>query len=415
METTIKPWLSAPIKWRPRLAIVLLALISNILIQYNALQHIQFIYPVFQPRHSTLGDFVITAVWVLLPSLFLPLTKSPAASAAWVYYVFVYLSSASISVFNHETLWEYNHYMLFLLVGMLTMYFVANAPIQFNIIRVKLRYIDILYLIFAFILVLFVWHLAGYKLHLGVDNVYERRMEARDSVGSAGYFLAMLRLLVPLLGVYIFVFKRNVLWPALVVLGCLGSFSYDGTKSSILYLILFVIFAVSLKRNSLAIWLLSAVVAINSIAVAEDFVTGRALVLDYIVRRAFVVPGWLSSIYWSFDADPNLRNLTYDVGRTLFGDEISNANTNFMMWGWVWAGWLGGLLVAVCSGVVIYGLKYVPQARFPDLGSMMAAGCLLIWSEQFLHTSMLSSGVAMLMITALLFRMAPSGWTTFGV
>jgi hypothetical protein len=402
--------------WQQRIAAVFLALTSNFLIQYNAVERIQLIYPYFQPRHTTFGDYVMAAFWIVLPPLFLPFRKSPASAAGWVYYVFLYLSSASVGVFIHETLPQYNHYMLFLLTGLMMMYVVANARMRIKISSVKVPFVDKLYIIAAFILVLFVWHLAGYKFELGIDNVYERRMEARDTVGAAGYLLAALRLLVPLLGVYIFVFKRNVLWPALVLLGCLGVFSYDGTKSSILYVVLIGIFAASLKRNRLAIWLLSLVVAINSIAIIEDFLTGRALILDYVVRRAFVVPGWLSSVYWTFDVDPaSFRDITYDVGRMLFGNNVSNANTNFMMWGWAWAGWLGGLVVAVCAGAVIYVFNYVPESLFPDLGTLMAAGALLIWSEQFLHTSMLSSGVALLMLTALLFRVSPSGWNVFGV
>lgn len=391
-----------------------LALASQYLIQFNALTYIKDLYPYYQPHSPGYFEILISSFMTLIPVLFLQQKTSPASSAAWIYYVYIYLSSASIGITVHNSLISYIFYTLYLLTGIIVISFVGSIQIQLNLKKIKLNRLDKLYFIVCFILSLLAWHFASYDIQWRMDDVYERRLETRNSMGFAGYLLALLRLLFPVLAMYALVFKQSVRWLLIVAAGCIGIFSYDGTKSSILYFLLFGIFAVGIKQNRLPLWLLTLVVVINLFAPIENILTGKALILDSLVRRAFVLPGWSSSFFWSFDPDSTcLRNITYEVGYELFGNELSNENTNFMMWGWAWAGWLGGLLMAFCAGAIISVFNYVPKMQFPNLGALMAAGTVLIWSEQFLHTSMLSSGVALLVLTALLFRLSPTGWSYF--
>jgi len=132
---------------------------------------------------------------------------------------------------------------------------------------------------------------------------------------------------------------------------------------------------------------------------------------DYVVRRCFVVTGDLSSFYWNYVPESlSIKDITYVIGNAYSGNPATNANTNLMMFGWVWSGWVGGLIVASCAGLVLRVFQCVPNAKYPYLGSLMACGTMFIWSEQFLHTSLLSSGVFWLLLVALMMGVAPNAF-----
>ena len=378
------------------------------MIQYNAICFIADIYNLYHPKEVAFFDIFISAIWGLLPVAFLPLKTTSSAAATWVYYVFIYLSAAAVGVTVHESIFQYSCYMLFLLVGMVVVYFFSRCPVSIPILKVSIPRVDVILLLFAILLAFYALSLSGFTLNFGIDNAYDRRISARDTAGMSGYILAPLRLLFPVLAIYACYRTQSLVWVFIYLIGALGIFSYDGTKSIILYFILISIFMLGLKKNNLPVYLLGFIASLNIIAFIEVKITGSVALLDYIIRRSFVVPGDLSSFYWQYiPGSSGLQNITYEIGDAYSGNPATNANTNFMMFGWVWCGWLGGFIVAAVAGLFLSVFKCLPNAKHPYLGSLMASATMLIWSEQFLHTSLLSSGVFWLLIAAIVFTLFP--------
>lgn len=398
-----------------RFFVLSLAGLGYAMIQYNAISFIADIYNLYHPKEVTFSDIFISAIWGLLPVTFLPLKTSLSAAAAWVYYAFIYLSAAAVGVTVHESLFQYSYYMLFLLVGMLAVYFFSRFPLSIPAVKVSTPQVDVILLLIAVLIALYAWFLSGFTPNFGVDNVYERRMSARDTAGMSGYILAPLRLLLPVLAIYALAMRQSLVWVFVFLIGALGIFSYDGTKSIIIYFILIWIIMRGLKKNNLAVYLLGLIASLNIMAFLEFKTTGSVALLDYVIRRSFVVPGDLSSFFWQYIPETSsLQNITYEIGEVYSGDPATNANTNFMMFGWVWGGWLGGFIVAAVAGLLMSVFKCVPNAKYPYLGSLMASASMLIWSEQFLHTSLLSSGVFWLLSAAFIIAMLPNGFKQLG-
>jgi len=122
------------------------------------------------------------------------------------------------------------------------------------------------------------------------------------------------------------------------------------------------------------------VIILNGAALIEHGFLGSAVLAEYGIRRALVVPGMLAYYYWDFAPEAlSLRTLTYDIGLNYFGRDNINANSNLLMWGYVWARWWGGAMVAVLAGLLVAQFNAYPGGRFPHLGSLMAGGCAIFW------------------------------------
>ena len=393
-----------------------LALAAYALIHINAVDIIAPIYEFFMPRTLAPWEHALAILCLLAPFLFLRRgTTTPAACASWTLYGLVYLSSAIIGITVLPDIIDYLSLMTFLAVCLLVFHLVAaDMPVPKltgtpNIVR-----IDFVLFLFLAILCLFIWYKVGFHLSLGIDDVYERRLEARETIGWGGYAIAPLRLLLPILAIHAWRTNRSLAsltWSLLLGLSCLGIYSYDGTKSTILFPAVLFVLALGSAKGRIAPTILTLIIILNLLAYLEFVATGQYTLADYIIRRSFVIPGMLTSVYWEYASQVvNLQQISYEVGSMYFNNPDTNANTNFLMWGWAWMGVAGGLMISLVSGMVISLFASYPGVRFPLLGSLMACGCALIWTEQFLHTSLLSNGVIYLVILAFIMRLSPDSF-----
>jgi len=141
--------------------------------------------------------------------------------------------------------------MLFLLAGMLVFYFFSRFPLSMPVGKVSTSRADAILLLIALLLAFYAWFHIDFTPSFGVDNVYERRMSARDTDGITGYILAPLRLLFPVLAIYAWCMRERIIWIIVCLLGALGIFSYDGTKNVILGFIILWIIMLGLKKTIL--------------------------------------------------------------------------------------------------------------------------------------------------------------------
>lgn len=408
-----------PTKERPlhfssrRLWMVMFSLLSYALIQFNALHLVVLVFGYFEPRALTAVDCLTAVLCTIGPALVLPMNRTPASCAAWIFYVFIYVSVGAVGIAMFDSPISYMSLMSFMGMGLALFHFAARLRSFTFAGEIRVKYMDVLLMLSAAALVLYAWRLAGFTLRIGLIDVYDRRFEVRATGGHAGYLLAPLALLLPVLAVYALQMRRNLAWPLLVGLGCLAVFSFDGTKSSLLYPVILLLIMSGIRSGRLPLVLLCFVACINLLAYLEYKLIGSLTLIDHVVRRAFIVPGMLTSVYWEFAPSvTDLKTITYEVGAFFYNSTETNANTNFLMWGFAWAGWWGGALVAICGGCIISLFASFPGVRFPWLGSLMACGCTLFWAEQFIHTSMLSSGVLWLLLIALVFKTFPEGFAS---
>ena len=394
-----------------RFWVLVLVSIAYVVTQFTALVLIAEIYPYFEPRELLYKDHIVALVCMLAPAAWLPLRSSPSNCATWIFYTFMYTSSCIAGISLVPSWREFVPFIGFLAMGLIVFHLVGRIRFPAIAGEVRIKQLDFLLLGIVSIVVLYAWSFSNFTVSLGFADVYERRLAAREGAGVWGYLIAPLRLLVPALALYAWTVRRNPWWLIIMGVGSLAVFSYDGTKSIVLVPILMWVVIKGLRAERLPMMLMGMVIILNGVALIEHGVLGSELLAEYGIRRAFVVPGMLSYYYWDFAPHAvSLRTLTYDIGLNYFERDNINANSNLLMWGYVWARWWGGAMVAALAGVLIAQFNAYPGGRFPYLGSLMAGGCAIFWSEQFLHTSMLTGGVVYVLALTLILRLVPSGF-----
>ena len=344
--------------------------------------------------------------------LFLPLGNTATAAIAWVFYCFIYFSAvvSGIGLFINKI--EFIKFINMVAFGGLIT--ILAARIKLPILKVINNNINMTkILLFAcFVLVIYTWSLSDFRLVCELKTIYERRYAARENPSYVGYVIAPLRLAVPVLAIFAWQIRKNLLWLIIAILGAISLFSYEGSKASLIFPALLWLILLGLRKNKLPAVLLLSLVALNLLAMTENILFGSIHLIDYGVRRIIVVPGMVATFYWNYAPFvENLHNITFQIGKEYFKDAHCNANTNYLMWGWLWAGWFGVAIIAWMAGLVVSIFGSYPGKRFCCLGALMAAGCMFFWSEQFLHTSMLSSGVALLVAIAIIGGIAPNGFS----
>lgn len=397
----------------PRGRLGLLALVTGayIVTQYNAVTLVASIYGYFEPRPLDLADHGLALVCLLAPVLLLPRGSSPATAASWIFYFFIYFSAAVAGISLFATGFDYLSFIGMIAFGGLVFHLAARVKIPAFSGAIRARHLDVALVCATVALVVYAWRLSGFSLRFELGDVYERRLDVREGGGIAGYLVAPLRLVLPVLAAYAWQVRRNVTWPAIVMFGCIALFSFDGTKTVLFMPFFLWMILLGLRQVRLPALILTCIILLNGAALAEYRWLDSTQLAEYGVRRAFVVPGMLASVYWSYAPDAqSLRTISFEVGEFLFGDARMNANTNFLMWGWVWARWHGVAAVALGAGLLVATFRSFPGPKFPYLGALMGAGCMFFWSEQFIHTALLSSGVALVVGVALLLRTIPGGF-----
>lgn len=390
-----------------------LALVAYALIHINAVDVIAPSYGQFMPRTVAPWEHLLAILCMLAPFSFLRRgVATPAACASWTLYGFVYLSAAVIGVTVLPDIIDYLALMGFLAACLFVFHLVAAGIPMPKLAKAPIAVpLDFVLFVFLAVLCLYTWYKAGFYIRIGIDDVYGRRLDVRESGGFAGYAMAPFRLLLPTLAIQAWRTNRNIIWVLLLGLSCLGIYSYDGTKTTFVFPVVLFILANGIAKGRIACTILALIVGLNLLAYLEYASAGHFILADYIIRRSFVVPGLLTSFYWEYGpCVNNLRQVTYEIGSVYLGNSDANANSNFWMWGWAWLGIAGGLLVSMVGGMLISLFASYPGSRFPKLGSLMACGCALIWTEQFLHTSLLTSGVIYLTGLAFMMRLAPNSF-----
>lgn len=269
--------------------------------------------------------------------------------------------------------------------------------------------------------------LARFKFDLSVDDVYDRRLTARETVPGGSlmaYAVAFLRSVCIPIMTGIGIERRKWSYILIAAYAAIAIFSLDGTKSTLVLplMLALVVYICMFRRVNAGFWFLGSLILIVSLCLVETAATGSSIIAAIFIRREMAVTGLVTTYYWEFFSHNPLVMLTdsligqlfpaiapygYTVSRliglTYFGSADINANANIWGAGFAHFGYVGVFMVSFVAGLIMRLLDTMGrQGRF----TIAAAACAAIgmsWSNVALHTSILTHGVALLLIALFLY------------
>jgi oligosaccharide repeat unit polymerase len=274
----------------------------------------------------------------------------------------------------------------------------------------------ITFLFFFFVsIVIVALNLTDFKfsiINLLSAEVYERRMVARYMERGifTNYIISIGRSLLTIFGIYLTFVKRKPIYGIFVILFSLAVFSYDGTKTALLYPLFLTAIYLIYSHSKYIIFLPSLLGIIVVLSFLEFNILETNILSELLIRRIISVPGFLNTVYWDFFSEHSKVLLTDSIGKYFF-DQVyeipttfiigleyfnnveTNANTGIWMGGFAHFGVIGIFMVSIIAGFLLGFIDNLTQKNYFMLGTLVCAYIGMNWSEQMLHTSMLTGGV----------------------
>lgn len=178
-------------------------------------------------------------------------------------------------------------------------------------------------------------------------------------------------------------------------------------------------------------WIVRGLVALMLLAVIELWTFDFSVIAEFGIRRVILVSSTIQAYFlhamaqqgWSLMLLNGLNTAGYGspefyVGANYMGNELTNANTNAYLHQAALGGALGYLLVVGLTALfmLVLDMMYLRGRRVEGFALSAMTGILLI--EQALMTTMVSSGVALCLLLALVFSResrppVTDGWLTY--
>ncbi len=256
-----------------------------------------------------------------------------------------------------------------------------------------------------------IWH-ANYHIGFGIDDSYVRRAYFKDQFVAKSFFAYAVsissNLIAPLL-TFFFYFSRKIMliipfFLALLIFGLLG------TKSTFAYILLSILLAYLAKNNKfnkLPTYFLNVfgVGFILGLLESYFFPNHISIILDRVFDRPFISIGQTISKYVDFICTYHNFNvfsgLPYELSistlvGSIYSKPFANENTNTFIHAFA----SGGLILYFFSFCILFIMLRIldsssraNELKFPIYVSIFTA---IILVEQFLFTSLLSSGLLIL-------------------
>jgi len=384
--------------------------------------YLGFIY-----RSLSIVELAVSVLFFIIPVIILPVNpRRPSDYTVWVLYLFSYVPTAllSVHILNRGIL-DIISLLLMLLIAFI-LFFYSRLHIFTIVPKIKINFkkIDIILLFLLFIIILlYVWNLIGYRLNLDISTIYERRLAVRETIVSSSicaYILCFSKRCMLLICVYFGVAKKRPFYLVIAVLLAIGLFSLDGTKTSLLIPCVLGVLAWLLiaNPNRSSLFLPISILLICLVGLAEFLFNHSQLVNNYLVRRICIVPGVLNSYYWEFFSvnpkgmltDSILRHFmepVYDVplpfiiGWEYLRNVQTNANTGIWMGWYAHFGIAGVFAASVIGGFIVGLIDKLTKSGLYVFGCLVCFAIGITWTEQMLHTSLLTGGIVFFIIILL--------------
>jgi hypothetical protein len=379
--------------------------------------------------------FLTAFFMAVIPSLWLPFElRYPSQVCYWLVYLCVVVPTMFLPyhVLTYESIGE----VLPLPASILLSFAVLGLSYRFRPFRVtkprvNQRLVVGLLTLSAVGLIGLVVYISGFQFKLSLEDAYERRMDARETVvgGSiSAYAIATLsHSLGPLL-IAIGYVRRNVVAFAVGVTGAVCIFALSGAKTDIAtpaYLFALLVL-VARYRNvfGIAIAIAASLLVLGS--VAQWLVFERNDLSLFFVRRQIFGPGLLTSFYWDYFNGGNFVYFSdsvlssfvprqYDlpmarlIGEAYFGNAEANANANVWASAFANVGYTGMFGFTVLLGLMFRLIDGMAKHGDFVVTSLMCGMFGLTWTNGGLQTSMLSNGVLATLFVLFLLHSADVG------
>lgn len=365
------------------------------------------------------SEFLSSLLFYYFPLVFLPTSlKRPSDISLWMLYLFSYAPTAIMCFYITEKGTDSMIFLLFLMLfALITLKYFRHHT--FNIYvkkKLNLMHLDkITFLLFFVSIVIVALNLADFKFSI-IDllsaEVYERRMAARYMERGifTNYIISIGRSLLTILGIYLTFVKRKPIYGIFVILFSLAVFSYDGTKTALLNPLFLTAIYLICSHSKYLIFLPSLLGIIVVLSFLEFNILETNILSELLTRRIISVPGFLNTVYWDFFSENSKALLTDSIGKYFF-DQVydmpvtfiigleyfnnveTNANTGIWMGGFAHFGVIGIFMVSIIAGFLLGFIDNLTQKNYFMFGTLVCAYIGMNWSEQMLHTSMLTGGV----------------------
>jgi hypothetical protein len=260
------------------------------------------------------------------------------------------------------------------------------------------------------------WRFTGFRIHVGLFDVYELRAEAREyQVATVvGYFATVADNILPILLAYYLRRKWYVVAAAVAVV-ILFNFGISATKQ-VLFLLLFALGSVAVReparfnRKTLA-----ALSVLIGLCILERTAIGTIFLTEFSLYRVMTLPAHLHWVHYEFFQSnellyltqsalkfffesPYRENIQFLLGDYFIGQLTARANNGLFSDGYMNFGAAGVLAYPV---VAVFLLKLVEGAS-KELSSSVQFMLMITLSFVFLGlplpTAFLSAGVGVLVV-----------------
>ena len=215
--------------------------------------------------------------------------------------------------------------------------------------------------------------------------------------------------------------NKKIIYGFFVIAFSLAVYSFDGTKSTVLTpLYLSLIFLIYCRSKYLS-WLPLIIGIVLTLSLFEFCVVKTNFINEFLTRRIIAVPGYLNTVYWDFFSENNKvlltdsigkyfldpvydHSTTYLIGLEVLGNVETNANTGIWMGAFAHFGIVGIFVISAVVGFILGLIDNLTKQYNFMLGTLICAYLGITWSEQMLHTSILTGGIFYILLFLLLVR-----------
>lgn len=361
----------------------------------------------------------------LTPSLWVPLQlRRPSQIIYWFLYLLVYIPAMMVPLYalRMETV-QLAQLHIAVFVAFVGLYLFTLLPVA-RLPRLRLSWAQYGVTVGAIGLGLagYIVSVFGFELRLlSFLDVYTVREEYKETVavaaGLTGYAVAWLGNAVnPLLMALGLVYKRYLVFAA----GLFGQafiYSITGYKSIALSVALFIAILIVTRREGQQLGILMAWGATGMVAIASalGMVTGINLITYLTVGRLIITPGMLTGYYFDFFSNhpkvtmsdgvlSTISRYPYEmapdrvIGSVYKGDPDVHANANIWADAFANFGFTGILLFTCFLGIVMWLLDSVAYGRNWRVATLMVGVPAITLSNTALETSLLTHGIALVLI-----------------
>lgn len=378
------------------------------------------LYLGYNYRDLSLGVHCICVVFLLSPLLWIQIKpRRPSDIAVWLLYMFSYAPTTFVCFHVMKDPFPDALFLLTVLLLALILTELSRhhrIKLSFRLARPVSIPLDTIFLILSMIVCTYICYLIRYNFNLDLENAYVRRLAVRESSSLiSGYILAIGRSVIIIFSVYMLLIKKSKLAFITVIILSIGIFSYDKTKIALIIPLLLVLIYILMvqKRSNVAINIILLFLVLASIV--EFTCIHSDIISTYLTRRILAVPGILNSFFWEYYSNhekvmmadsvgryfinaTNIISPSFTIGYEYLNNIESNANTGIWMGSYAHFGLIGILSLSMIAGFILGLVDNLTKVNFTVLGYLVCAYIGILWSEQMLHTSMLTGGVFYIII-----------------